>query len=273
LIRFPARDGRILGGDLFAPDHPRGCVLIGPAMAVPARFYAKYAQHLANTGLAALAVDYRGIGASKTLPIKDDPARFQDWGEQDLAGAADFLRKSYPGLPLHFVGHSAGGQLMGLMEGVPIASALFVSSGTASWRAYEGRSRAVMFGLFHAVLPAALAWKGYLPMSAVRRGEDVPKGVAAQWAEWGRHERYVRKHADPQGGLGFERYDGPLRAVAFKDDAYAPPKAVQGLLSLYTKARKELIVHDGPAGHFGFFKQPALWAEPVFAISGETKAG
>jgi predicted alpha/beta hydrolase len=176
-------------------------------------------------------------------------------------------------LPLHFVGHSAGGQLLGLMEGVPIASALLVSSGTASWRAYDGRARAIMFGLFHAVLPAALAWKGYLPMSAVRQGEDVPKGVAREWAEWGRHRRYVRKYADRRGGLGFERYEGPLRAVAFKDDAYAPPKAVESLLSLYTNARKELIVHDGPAGHFGFFKQPALWAQSVFAIGGETKAG
>lgn len=273
MIRFPARDGRILGGELFAPEHPRGCVLIGPAMAVPARFYAKYAQHLASRGLVALAVDYRGIGASKSLRVKDDAAMFHEWGEQDLAGAADFLLEQYPGLPLHFVGHSAGGQLLGLVEGVRIASALFVASGTAWWRAYDGLSRAVMFGLFHGVLPAAVAWKGYLPMKAVRQGEDVPKGVAREWAEWGRHERYVRRYADPKGGLGFERYEGPLRAVAFKDDAYAPPKATMSLLSLYTKARKELTVHDGPAGHFGFFKQPALWAQPVFASFGETKAG
>ena len=242
-------------------------------MAVPARFYAKYAQHLSSKGLATLAVDYRGIGASMTLPVKDDPAKFHEWGEQDLAGAADYLRITYPGLPLHFVGHSAGGQLMGLLEDVPIASALFVASGTASWRAYRGRARAVMFGLFNAVLPLTLAWKGYLPMRAVRQGEDVPQGVAAEWAEWGRHPRYVRKYADPKGGLGFERYEGPLRAVAFKDDAYAPPKAVESLLSLYSHAQKELIVHAGPAGHFGFFKQPGLWSEPVFAVGGETKAG
>ncbi|HEX4382540.1 MAG TPA: alpha/beta hydrolase [Myxococcales bacterium] len=269
--QLPARDGRLIGYEFFAPESPRGCVLIAAAMAVPARFYSRYAEYLSTTGLAALAVDYRGIGSSKSGSIKDDPATFHDWGEQDLGGAVDFLLKRYPGLPLHWIGHSAGGQLMGLLPDAPIASALFIASGSAYWRAYRGRPRAIIGALFHGVLPAMVAINGYLPMRRFRQGEDVPKGVAREWAEWGRHPRYVRKYADKQGGLGFDRYTGPLRAVAFSDDSYAPKEAVQKLLELYPNARKELILHQGPAGHFGFFKQASMWREPTFSVAPETK--
>jgi predicted alpha/beta hydrolase len=158
-----------------------------------------------------------------------------------------------------------------LVEDAPIASALFISAGSAALRAYRGTARAFMLALFYGLLPAAVAFKGYLPMRAFRQGEDVPSGVAREWAEWGRHPRYVRKYADPRGGLGFERYEGPLRAVAFSDDAYAPKAAVEKLLELYPNARKELILHAGPAGHFGFFKRPELWRDPVFAVLRETK--
>lgn len=271
MIQFPARDGRLIGGELFAPENPRGCVLIAAAMAVPARFYGRYAHYLSTTGLAALTVDYRGIGSSKSGPLQDDPAKFHEWGEQDLGGAVDFLQKSHPGLPLHWVGHSAGGQLMGLLPDAPIASALFIASGSAYCGGYRGRARAIISGLFYVVLPAAVAIKGYLPMKAVRQGEDVPAGVAREWAEWGRHPRYVRKYADLKGGLGFDRYTGPLRAVAFSDDSYAPEEAVERLLDLYPNARKELILHPGPAGHFGFFKQADLWRQETFAVARETK--
>jgi predicted alpha/beta hydrolase len=270
LIRFPARDGRLIGGELFAPEGPRGCVLIAPAMAVPARFYSRYAEYLESLGLAALAVDYRGIGASKSGPVKHDPATFHDWGELDLGGAVDFLLTRYPGLPLHFIGHSAGGQLMGMLPDAPIASALLIASGSAYWRGYHGRPRLVVGALFYGI-PAVVALNGYLPMRRFGQGEDVPAGVAREWAEWGRHPRYVRKYADQRGGLGYDRYTGPLRAVAFSDDSYAPKEAVQRLLELYPNARKELILHPGPAGHFGFFKQASLWREPTFAVLRETK--
>jgi predicted alpha/beta hydrolase len=270
LIQFPARDGRLIGGELFGEEQPRACAIVAGAMAVPARFYRPYARYLSSTGLAVLTVDYRGIGASRSGPLKDDPATFHDWGEQDLGGAVDFLQERFPGLPLHWVGHSAGGQLMGLLEDAPIASALFIAAGSAAFHAYRGAARAFMLAFFHGLLPAAVALKGYLPMRAFRQGEDVPKGVAREWGEWGRHPRYVRKYADLRGGLGFERFRGPLRAIAFADDAYAPRAAVENLLGLYPSARKELILHPGPAGHFGFFKQEALWRQPVFAVLRET---
>ena len=264
-IRFPARhDAFSLGGELFLPDGPpRACALIGGAMAVRARFYAPFAGHLAKQGVAALTVDYRGIGASRPPgSLRGFTAHFHDWGEKDLAGAADYLAQRFPSLPIHFVGHSAGGQLMGMVD-APIASALFVAAGTAYWKAYSGFSRAFLGALWYALLPAASSAVGYLPMRAFRQGDDVPLGVAREWATWGKDPRYVFSYAEPRGGMGYTRYAGPLRAVSFADDTYAPRPAMESLLSLYTRAKKELVDGGNGAsvGHFGFFKSPALWPE------------
>jgi len=266
-VRLPARhDGFLLGGELFLPEGaPRACALIGGAMAVRARYYAPFARYLAEEGIAALTVDYRGIGASRPArSLKGFAAHYHDWGEKDLAGAADFLALRYPGLPLHYVGHSTGGQGMGLAD-VQFASALFVASGTGYWKAYRGVSRVFLAALWYALFPALTAAAGYLPMRAFGQGENVPLGVAREWAEWGRDPRYVFSYAEPRGGLGYTSYRGPLRALSFADDVYAPKRATESLLSLYTQARKELVdaSNGTPVGHFGFFRKPALWPDQV----------
>jgi predicted alpha/beta hydrolase len=233
-------------------------------MAVRARFYMPFARHLAESGVAALTFDYRGVGESRPDgSLRGFDAYFHDWGEKDLGGAIDHLTARFPGLPLHFVGHSAGSQLMGMVPDAPVKSALFVASGTAWWRAYHGKSRSFMLALWYGFIPVFTRLYGYLPMSLARQGDDVPLGVAREWAQWGKHPRYVASYADPRGGMGYTRYAGPLRMLAFADDSYAPRTAAEQLLALYTNARKELQLRPGPMGHFGFFKSPALWPEQV----------
>ena len=268
-LRIPARgDGYAVAAELFLPaGPPKAAVLIAGAMAVRAKFYAPLAAHLAEQGAAALTVDYRGIGGSRPQgSLRGFRATFHDWGERDLGGAADFLAARFPGLPLLWLGHSAGSQLMGLLPEPQIAAALFVSSGTAYWRKYHGRSRAFLASLFFAGIPVAVSLAGHLPMRLLGGGDDVPAGVAREWARWARDPRYVFSYAEPRGGLGFTRYAGPLLAVSITDDSYAPPEAVEHLVSLYTQARKErrtLRPDPAPIGHFGFFRRRELWDEPV----------
>ena len=268
-VRIPARgDGYPLAATLFEPDRPpKAAVVVAGAMAVRARFYAGFARYLAEQGAAALTVDYRGMGGSRPPgSLRGFHATFHDWGERDLAGALDFLEGRFAGVPLLWVGHSAGAQLMGLTVRPEVRAALFVASGTAYWRSYRGLSRAVMALLWYGGVPATVALAGYLPMRIFGQGDDVPAGVAREWCRWGRDPRYVFSHAEPRGGLGYTRYAGPLLALSISDDRYAPKTAFAHLLSLYPRARKEerILRPDAqPIGHFGFFRRSDLWKEPV----------
>jgi predicted alpha/beta hydrolase len=268
-VRIPARgDGFALAAELFLPPRrPKAAVLVAGAMAVRASFYAPFAEYIASQGAAALIVDYRGIGGSRPPgSLRHFHATFHDWAERDLAGALDWLSGRVPGVPLLWAGHSAGAQLMGLVAEPAVHAALFVAAGTAYWKSYRGLPRAILALLWYAVFPVVLGIVRYLPMRRFGQGEDVPLGVAREWSVWGRDRRYVYSYAEARGGLGYERYAGPLLAVSIADDSYAPPSATEHLLSLYRRARKErwtIRPADGAIGHFGFFRRRDLWKEPV----------
>jgi predicted alpha/beta hydrolase len=262
-------DSRPLAAELFEPSGPaKGVALIAPAMAVPQRFYAAFAKDLAQRQqVVALTLDYRGIGKSATVHPRREKATFHEWGTKDLAGAMQWLREKYSELPITLVGHSAGGQLMGMLPELP-DRALFIASGSAYFGAYRGKARAFMAAFHWTIVPTVTAVRGFLPMPG---SGAVPKGVAREWSEWGRHPRYVRKYADANLLTGYDNFRGPLRAICFEDDSYAPKTAVESLLSLYPNARKELHVLPGPVGHFGFFKQQRSWGDPLLSfVSGAT---
>jgi len=192
-----------------------------------------------------------------------------DWGELDLAGAFDWMLRRHPKLPLQLVTHSVGGQLFGLIEEPPVAGAVFVSSPSGSWKLWRGLPRLGMFALWHVVVPGFVRVLGYIPMSAFGQGEDLPAGVGAEWARWGRHDDYVWSYAQPRGGLGFTRWRGPLCAFAISDDGYAPRAGVEALVAMYTRAHGEVRVvrpHDVGAeriGHFDVFKprfRDTIWS-------------
>jgi predicted alpha/beta hydrolase len=267
-VRFPARDGLSLAGDLFLPaGPPRAAVLVAPAMGVLRGYYAPFASFLAREGMAALTLDYRGIGGSR------DGARaprLREWGEQDLPAGLDLLAARLPGVPLLWIGHSVGGQLLGIADEGRISAALLVGAQSGHWRLWPGAGRWKLFALWYGIIPIVVPLLGRLPAAVLGGGEDVPGGVAREWAEWGRARDYVLSHARPRGGLGFARLAVPLRSYAVEDDHLAPLPAVEALLGYYSAARRELRfvrpsdVAAPSIGHFGFFRQRfegTLWRE------------
>jgi predicted alpha/beta hydrolase len=268
-LRIVARDGFPLAGDLFLPEGtPRAGALVAPAMGVPRAFYAAFAAHLARSGIAALTVDYRGIGGSRNGSLRRFRAALHEWGEQDLAGALDALAARTGKAPLLWVGHSVGGQLFGLLEDARVRAALFVGAQSGHWRLWPGVGRLGMLALWYAVIPAVVPVFGRLPGAVLGGGEDVPAGVAREWASWGRRRDYVMSYARPRGGLGFARFAGPIRSYAISDDGFAPYATVSALAACYSAARTEVrVVRPADAGvrtlgHFGFFRPKpgkALW--------------
>ena len=89
------------------------------------------------------------------------------------------LSRRAPGAPLLWVGHSVGGQLLGLLPEAPVRAAVFLGSQSGWPGHWSGLSRAVMAALWWGVIPASTAVAGYLPMRALGQGEDVPADAYA----------------------------------------------------------------------------------------------
>lgn len=271
---FRAADGRPLQGRLLRPRHPaKAALLLGGATGVPQRFYARYAEWLAAQGFTVLTFDYRGVGASRDRPLAQDDARMRDWGLLDLPAALDHLHQHSPGLPLYFLGHSVGGQMLGLMPNRHlIAKAVLVASGFGYWRNMPRRYGYMVKALIAGLGPLLYRSLGYSPHSRIGWGEDLPRGVAEDWFRWCQRPDYFAELLHEQGKTHFDDLTLPLLSFSFVDDPIATEANVSAQLGLYRAAAvTKAIIHPADhglraIGHLHFFstRMPqALWQRPL----------
>jgi predicted alpha/beta hydrolase len=283
-VTFAAVDGFSLAGTLFAPraGAARGrTVIVNSAMGVPRRYYAPFARFLAASGFHVLTYDYRGIGGSRRGPVGAVRARLRDWGEKDFVAALDWVEREIGGERPFVVGHSVGGQLVGLARNNErVDKLLLVGAQSGDWRLWPAAQRARVLAFWYGVISPVTRVFGYLP-GAVLGGESVPGGVAREWARWARRPGYVVGGRDGERARGYERLSASIFAYSFADDEFAPPAAVNALLSLYARAKKthrhvraaQLGLRS--IGHFGFFREPQrdrLWIEARDWLAGSTDA-
>jgi predicted alpha/beta hydrolase len=120
-----------------------------------------------------------------------------------------------------------------------------------------------MATLWFGAIPGLSPLLGYFPSSVFSLGDDLPRGVAEQWARWGRHPDYLLS----EGGavpFHFARLRLPILAHSIEGDFYAPEAAVNALLGFYSNSVRRHRHLKGP-GHFTYFrpKWSALWDDVV----------
>jgi len=254
---------------VFAPEAPaRRVVLINSATAVPRRIYRGFASYLAERGLAVVAYDYRGIGGSRPRSLSGFKARMRDWAALDVAAAIDHMRSVWPGATLAVVGHSFGGQAIGLApNNGEISRALLVAAQAGYWRLFQAPERYRVYVMMRFLgVPIAHAL-GYVP-GRLGIGEDVPRDVFLEWTEWVRKPRYFFDDPTLTALDNFPRFRGAMRAICLTDDPWATPRAVDLLCSGFTGTMAERVdvhprdVSAARIGHFGFFRiehRDTLW--------------
>ncbi len=271
-LRLPALDGFELAATLYEPAAGAGdggpVVLINSATAVRRGYYDGYARALAAQGFSVLTWDYRGIGDSRPRSLAGFRARMRQWGEVDLAGILGWIADHLRPRRLLVVGHSVGGQLVGLAaNNHRIHALMMVGSQNGWWGHWPAPSRYRIALNWFVLIPLVTRVYGYLP-GRFGTKEDLPAGVAREWARWGRRRAYLLESDELRAG--FERLRLPLLAYSFTDDDFAPRPAVEGLLDLYSEAdvhHRHLAPRDVGAdtiGHFGFFRdrfRDSLWRD------------
>jgi predicted alpha/beta hydrolase len=252
-------------------------VLISSATAVPRKIYRGFAGYLARRGFAVLTFDYRGIGGSRGMALEgyNKPkslvgfkATMTDWAMLDIASAVRWMRERYNTLPLTYVGHSFGGQTLGLLpNNSEIPRALLIAAQLGYWKLMASPERYRVYAMLNFVGPPLTRLFGYAP-GWTGIGEDLPKDVFLQWARWVNSPRYLFDDPTVTGLANFPKYKGAMRSICMTDDPWATRPAVERLCAAYSSITPEILsvspreLGVPKVGHLGFFRgehRDTLW--------------
>lgn len=276
-LTVTCRDGYVLRGHLWEPAtaaQDGAVVVIAAATGVKASYYHRYATFLAEHGFTAITFDYRGIGESRRSTLRNLQARWYDWGLKDLDAVLGWALHHRGGRELHVVGHSFGGFAAGLARnGGHVKRLLAVGAQHAHWRDYRRGHRLEFWWRWHAVMPF-LTWRhGYFPGKRLGWLEDLPRGVAVDWA---RSPRDFNAGLPGTAGEEMRKHQAAFTAetlaVAATDDPFATEAAVARGLGYFPNSTAT-VVHLNPdafgrteIGHFALFHshfRDTFWAGTV----------
>lgn len=264
-------DGYPLAAVWYLPQQaPKAAVMLSPATGITQRFYRPFAEYLAGNGFAVLSFDNRGIGASLNGSLKGHPASLVDWGQYDMTAALEAVMARYPDLPRHLIGHSAGSQLVGLMENADKLHSMFAvgcSSGClANMKGWYGIKAQFFMNVF---IPLSNALLGYAQTDKLGMGEPLPRQVAQDWRHWCNHQGYAK--TDFGTRILRHQYDSlnlPAKWVTATDDDIAVAANVYDMASVFTRMQPELVFLKPEdyglksIGHMKFFSRSnsqTLW--------------
>lgn len=242
-------------------------IVIANATGVPQTLYRGIAGWLAERGHTVYTFDWRGTAASRPARLRGFVAEFRHWVLDLEAVLAHALQRH---ALVSLIGHSIGGTLGPLASQAPrLHRLVLVGAQTAYWRDWPLKQRLPMLLLWHGLMPLATALTGFFPGRALRLGEDLPRGVAMQWAGRPWQDPLVDWQLGGAAGAGtlYGRRLPPVTLLACSDDPFATPAAMRRVAGYLTGAvvRCEQLSPQEAGqrrlGHFDLFRRraQALW--------------
>jgi len=246
-------------------------ILICPATGITQGFYHNFSEWLSEQGFNVMVFDFRGIGQSLHGPLRESNASIQDWGQLDIPAAIDLLLNKTQQEKVTLLGHSAGGQLLGIVPNYDkVAQVISISGSTGHVKGLKGRTKRMAPVMFNLIFPVSSLIKGYGATNFLGMGENLPKNVAKQWAQFCSKPGYV---INAIGKTIFDDYHSeiqcPITVYWSSDDEIATEANVKDLLRLYPNAQTDMIElrpqeHGHKAiGHMLMFKKSHqnLWSK------------
>ena len=262
-------DGFPLAATKYSGSHVKAAIMIAPATGIRRGVYDAFARHLAASGYGVIVYDNRGIGQSQRGPLKENDATLVAWGRLDMPAVLERLQDEFPDVSYHLVGHSAGGQLVGLMpNALALRSMANVasSSGSVSNMTPLYRMKAIAFLKY--LLPLTARFQGVGRTDLVGMGGPLPAGVALDWRDWCMGQGYVEVALLNDPSLHDHLYDAlefPSLWLYATDDDIANEANVDDMIRVYSRTRAQKLELEPSAyakkaiGHMGFFRAPDLW--------------
>ncbi|WP_281556972.1 alpha/beta fold hydrolase [Thalassomonas sp. RHCl1] len=273
-ITIDCQDGQQLAATLYTPkDEVKGAVLIGPATGIKRQFYHSFACYLVENGYGVISYDNRGIGESLSGKVCASKASLQCWGEQDMPAVLEALKSYFPDTSYHLIGHSAGGQLVGLMyNGKDLSSIFNFASSSGQLRNMKLPYSLKANFFMNVFVPLSNLFFGHTKSQLVGMGEPLPKGVAQQWRLWCNGQGYVKTaFGKTVNRHWYHELTTPSMWVNASDDDIAIDDNVADMLSVFKKLKVDTLTVSPQAhgldeiGHMKFFsrKSKSLWQHAI----------
>lgn len=280
-----ALDGRSLAAHWFSSEGGarRGAVVINGATGFPQTFYFKLAQYLAERGYDAMIFDYRGMNFSAPGDLATETARMSDWGLLDMPAALDAAAERAQGLPVVTLGHSIGGQFLGLLRNHEKARVhVQIATSVGYWRYEAAPFKYLAWWFWRVHGPVLLALKGYVPSGGGWAGLPLPRGVYEEWRRWCLRPTHFGPDLETYlAGNVFAEIRAPVLTVGFTDDPIATRRTVDEINRFFPNVQRESRWYS-PAdagvkriGHEGFFSsrhRDTLWRPVVDWIDAKVGA-
>lgn len=279
-VIFTCKDGQVLRGHFFdasgvASDLP---VLLSPATGIKQFFYLRFANRLAAQGHQVLVFDYRGIGLSLEGPLALCRASLADWGQLDQVAALEWLLHHTGAEKAVILGHSAGGQMLGLLPNHDRVARLVGVAASSGWFSAMRTQFALKarFAL-QCVVPLGIRLKGYGPTALLGLGENLPADVARQWGQWCSAGGYATNAVRGKRDEDFHPVvRTPITVLHAEDDEIANPATVADFLRTFPSAPANIhLLRPGDhglktIGHMEWFRpsHQVLWPLMEQAVRG-----
>lgn len=272
-IKIKCQDNFELAGTVYKPKSIKGAIMIAPATGIKRRFYNSFATHLSENGYGVICFDNRGIGNSKKGNINNVDASLINWGKLDMTAVMEYLKSNFPNQTYHIVGHSAGGQLAGLMDNAfDIKSIFNFASSSGSLRNMKNPFKLNALFFLNIYIPINNLLFGKTNSQWVGMGEPLPKKVANQWKKWCNGKGYVETDFGKEiKEHHFYELNCPSMWLHATDDGIANLENVKDMTRVYAKSKIKIIplnpeeLKKKSLGHMGFFssKNKELWSYAI----------
>src|SRR5690606_30521268 len=115
-IEIPTANDYSIAATVFDSQHHRSVLIINSATGVKQYYYRKFSEFTAKKGITVITYDYRGISLSLNQNIKEIESNATAWAQVDMEAVLQYTRKQYPQAKITLMGHSIGGQIIGLTK-------------------------------------------------------------------------------------------------------------------------------------------------------------
>ena len=272
-INVVCADGYKLSARYFKSKNTKAneVILICSATAMKQTLYREFAQWLNDKGYSVLTFDYRGVGDSLYVPLRDCKARMTDWFTLDIPAAIDtLLNLESRHQKITMIGHSAGGAYLGLVHNIEkVKKVVSVGSGTGHANGLPIKTRAVAIYMFKFLFPLVSRKIGYCPVKSVGMGVNLPPDIGLQWGEICLNDGHVNVFLNKTVHREFhKKVTCPITYFRAIDDEITSDKNMRGLMPFYPNAHDQKIIELQPEkygldkiGHINMFKKShsVLW--------------